>query len=219
MNDLVEREDVKAVLKDALTLSAHTARYAVRTHTEYIEAGEFLTRTLKVALEHLDTVRRSITRPLDEAKKNVMYLFADPEQKLRDAEQRVKAAMRAYRIVEDERRRKMQDAADERARRERERLQQRATNARSEEQRAELEAQAQTVVAPIIQLEPPKVAGISAREVWKFEVTDEKAVPRVYCSPDAKKIRAVVEALKGETDIAGVRVWKEEVIAAQSLSG
>lgn len=53
--------------------------------------------------------------------------------------------------------------------------------------------------------------GVSIREVWKFEVTDPDAVPRQFCSPDAKKIGAVAPG----TEIPGVRWFKEDSVAAR----
>lgn len=48
------------------------------------------------------------------------------------------------------------------------------------------------------------------RKVKKFEVLDENAVPRNLCSPDEKKIRAMVTAWI--TEIAWVKVWEEDAI-------
>ena len=85
------------------------------------------------------------------------------------------------------------------------------------EKAQELEHRAQTVVAPVIDRAPPKVPGISTREVWSFEITDASALPREYLMPDEQKIRRVVQALKENTAIAGVRVWPEKSIAAGSV--
>jgi hypothetical protein len=53
--------------------------------------------------------------------------------------------------------------------------------------------------------------GISIREVWKPEVTDESAVPREYCSPDLKKIGAATPG----TVIPGVRWFQEDSVASR----
>lgn len=42
---------------------------------------------------------------------------------------------------------------------------------------------------------------------WTFEITDETQVPREFCMPDPRKIRAQVEA--GIREIPGVRVFQE----------
>lgn len=43
---------------------------------------------------------------------------------------------------------------------------------------------------------------------WDFEITDPKAVPRDYCSPDSTKIRTAVTK-DGVREIAGVRIYQK----------
>ena len=73
----------------------------------------------------------------------------------------------------------------------------------------ELAQQAIQTVAPVA---PPQ--GVSVRHVWKFEVTDANQVPREFCSPDEKKIKAAFEL--GMTDIPGVKFFQEAVVSARS---
>lgn len=47
-----------------------------------------------------------------------------------------------------------------------------------------------------------------ARSRWEYEITDPAALPREYLIPADVKIAAVVRALKGETNIPGVRVFE-----------
>lgn len=42
----------------------------------------------------------------------------------------------------------------------------------------------------------PIVRGVTARTLWTFAVTDPDSVPRAYCSPDEKLIRAYMDAAK-----------------------
>jgi hypothetical protein len=57
--------------------------------------------------------------------------------------------------------------------------------------------------------EDPSHKGTSVRKIWKFEITSAPDVPRAYCCPDDKAIRAHVAA--GARDIPGVRIWEESV--------
>ena len=58
----------------------------------------------------------------------------------------------------------------------------------------------------------PKSATNRMVERWDFEVVDANAVPRELCSPDERKIRAVLAAKKAEgykadqIVIAGVKI-------------
>lgn len=78
-----------------------------------------------------------------------------------------------------------------------------------------LQAQAAQVVAPIVQRAPPKVAGLSFREVAQFEIVDKSKLPLEYLMPDESRIGKVVKALKMDAQIPGVRVW----MAKQPASG
>jgi hypothetical protein len=59
----------------------------------------------------------------------------------------------------------------------------------------------------------PKVDGFRSRTIWSFEVTNLDLVPDEYkyVVVDEKKIKAVVDRLKGATNIAGIRVTERRV--------
>lgn len=87
---------------------------------------------------------------------------------------------------------------------------------------ATLQAEAASVVAPIIQRAPPKIAGLSMRETWKFEITDASKINRAFLMPDEAKIRKQVGALKGDAGQIigeGVRIWPEKVPASAAGVG
>lgn len=71
------------------------------------------------------------------------------------------------------------------------------------------------MVAPVVLPRHETPAGISYRTAWKFEIVDPNAVPREYLTVDESKIGGVVRALKGETKIAGVRVYSEKTVAGR----
>jgi len=50
----------------------------------------------------------------------------------------------------------------------------------------------------------PKATGIGFTPEWGFRITDESLIPREYLMVDEKKIRAVVKAMKKQTNIPGV---------------
>ena len=87
---------------------------------------------------------------------------------------------------------------------------------RAAEKVEDLQLREAMVVAPVVDREAPKVAGIATREVWRFEVTDPALVPREYLVVDESKIGKVVRALKGDAVIAGVRVYSERQLASSA---
>jgi hypothetical protein len=199
---------------DAILAEAET--YKVATAQQFADAGDVLKR-IKSHQKKLDESESDITRPINAGLKAVRDLFRGPKERAARAESLVKRAMIAFSDEQERIRRVEQAKADELARKERERIEAQAKKAAESgktEKAEALEQRAATVVAPIIQREPPKVSGVNFRETWKFEVENEELVPREYLSVDEKKIRAVVNALKGGTQIPGVRVYSEKNLAA-----
>jgi hypothetical protein len=192
------------------------ASYKVTTEDDYRAAGGMLTH-IKGRLGELAELRLSITRPMDAAKKRVLDLFRTPEANYSAAERGIKLAMAAFTTRQEAARREEQRRLDEAARKRADALRSRAMLAESagkSGKAAELEAKANTVVAPVLPKATPKVAGVQVREVWKFAIEDEAKLPREYTMPDEQKIRRVVQALKSDARIAGVRVWSENTVAA-----
>lgn len=59
-------------------------------------------------------------------------------------------------------------------------------------------------------VEKTKVEGVSFVDKWSYEIIDEDNLPREFMMPDEKGIKRVVTAMKGKTNIPGVRVFKEQ---------
>ena len=61
-----------------------------------------------------------------------------------------------------------------------------------------------------------RVDGVSFRYEWDFEIVNPAAIPREYLMPDEKKIRGIVRALKGATNIPGVRAVSRKTAAVRA---
>jgi hypothetical protein len=57
----------------------------------------------------------------------------------------------------------------------------------------------------------PKVAGLSFRTEWRFEITDSAIVPPEFKVVDESLVRAAVKQQKEACKIPGIRVWSEQV--------
>jgi hypothetical protein len=68
---------------------------------------------------------------------------------------------------------------------------------------------------PVVE-EAPKVSGVTAKQDWDFEITNELAIPRKYLVPDVKKIRAVVKQLGAQHGIPGVTAKAKTNIAVSA---
>ena len=67
---------------------------------------------------------------------------------------------------------------------------------------------------PVVPISTPKVAGIATREVWKWEISSESAIPRQYLQVNETAINGVVRSLKGACQIPGIKVYSIKEVAA-----
>jgi len=92
------------------TLFTVCTAYKVANPADYEVAGLEL-RRVKDAQKRLDELRKSMTRPLDAAKKAIMDFFRAPEDKLAKAEAGIKRAMVTYQDEQERLRREEQRRA------------------------------------------------------------------------------------------------------------
>lgn len=98
-----------------------------------------------------------------------------------------------------------------------------ATEQRGAERAEALQAQAATVVAPVIQADIPKVAGLSNRDNWRAECVDLKSLVQAVADGKAplslvmandKVLGQQARSLKEHFVAPGVRVWNDKTKAA-----
>ena len=187
------------------TLFTVCTAYKVANPADYEVAGLEL-RRVKDAQKRLDELRKSMTRPLDAAKKAIMDFFRAPEDKLAKAEAGIKRAMVTYQDEQERLRREEQRRAEEAARRERERL---AEQAREAERKAREKAEAERKAA-----EEAAAAG-RAEEAAKLQAraaaTEAKAAEKVEAI-ETRAAAVVAPIIQREAPkVAGVatrEVWK-----------
>jgi len=222
--------EAKQVVDKTEIMAKEFNNYIVGNVTEYTCAGDDLKR-IKSKSKELDTLRKSITQPLDESKKKTMAIFKVPLDLLANAESIVKSSMIGFqqeqeriRREEEQRREEIQRKAAEKlrleAQKEAERIAKLKTPAakeRAEVKAAELVEQAEQVEAFDTAIAPVKVevTGISTRKLWKFKVVDTALLPREYMIADEKMIGAMVRGSQGKKKIAGVRIYSEDVISSR----
>lgn len=223
----LQQPDSAAMARSADAALSMVESFEVNDATTYELAGEELAAIKKRAAA-LDEQRKSITRPIDEAKANVMVLFKPPLELLTKAEGILKGKMLAWFQAEQRREQEARRAAEAAAQAERDRLAAEAT--KLEEQGRAGEAVVQRAVAemivaapPVVQSAAPKLAGVSVRETVDFEVDDLLAlVQHVAQHPeliallqaDSVKLRAYVRGLGTACNLPGVRVFTKAGMAA-----
>lgn len=61
--------------------------------------------------------------------------------------------------------------------------------------------------------------GVTTRSTWKYAVEDLSLIPREYLVLDEKKVKAVVKAMRADTNIPGIRVFEDASVAVSSKKG
>lgn len=214
--NLAADPEVAALVPERSKLAAFAKGLVIKTQEGYEKAADLL-KTIKGNLRTIEDARTRITGPMNEALREINKQAKEASALFLEDEKIIKRAMIAYSDEQDRLRAEEQRKANEAAERERKRQLEIADRARAkgQESKAELhEERAAAVVAPISQHVAPKVDGVSIPKVWDFEITDPAAIPREYMDISETRIRKVVQALKGGTNIPGVRVFERKRIAS-----
>lgn len=139
----------------------------------------------------------------------------------KQAEAQIKGKLGTYQMEVE--RRRQEEAARLRRQAEAQAEADRIAKAQDQMDKGDLKGCEQTLVAPLkyepprVEIpEAPKLAGISFREVWKFEITNVNEIPMEYMVPDEKAIARVVKALGSKANIPGVRIWPEKGVSGQA---
>ena len=201
--------------------------FKIVTQEQYTGAGEKL-RGIKALMQKVNATFDPIISKAYAAHKEAVQQKKNHEAPLIEAEGIYKRGLLSYQQEQERIRREEQARVDEIARKEREKLEARAAAAEAkgkQEKAEELRVQAATVPAPVVQIETPKVAGISTRETYKATVTDFKAllqgvidgkVPEGAVMANDAFLNAQARLQKTALNYPGVRVHTEQIMSSRS---
>ena len=157
---------------------AEARQFRVSTTEQYTAAGERL-KGIMALKKRVNETFDPIIKKAHEAHREAVAQKRNHETPLIEAENLYKQSMVTFQREQERQAREQQAKLDEAARKEREKLEAQAAKAEAKgktERAEELRTRAETVPAPVVQIETPKVAGISTRETWKATVTDFRAL-------------------------------------------
>lgn len=208
-------DDAEIHVKKALTdYAAEQKRIADEAQRRERERAEKEAKRLREEAEEAD--RKAAAKERD----RLAELQRKEDIRAEEEAARLADERAAAKTEEDRQRAEEQEAAAEtRRQKEQDRLHQERLDSEAEQRersaRAEtLETRAETVsTAPVAPA--PKVKGISTRKKWTYEVVDLAKVPREYLQLNTVAVGGVVRALKGETNIPGIRVTSEDIMSAR----
>ena len=190
---------------------------------QQMQEASTLLRSIKTRAKELEEKRFELTRPLDAAKANIMALFKPIADKLANGERLIKTGIinRERAIAEENRR--LQEIADKAAAEEAERKKAAIV---ADAEVALAEGKPELAVAYVNKAEevkpvPVNVAanrrptGISLKEEWVHEVTDQKLIPDQFKTIDEAALARYAKAMKERAEVPGVKFFKREVVAAR----
>lgn len=220
-NEIEVKKVSHDIAKDSCELAEKSLLYArsliIKNDNDYLIAAEDV-KSDKYLLKKIEDEEKKGTAPLYEVMKTIRSWFKPAKDNIEKSISIKSSAMMKYSQKKEELARienaRLQDLANKQA----EKLAEQARKALekgNEAKAQELMAQAQMkqVIVPTVQAEAPKIAGLTTRDNWTFEVIDINLVPRDYLCADDKKIGQVVRATKGSLNIPGVRIYKETKMA------
>lgn len=218
--------EARGVEEETRALLVSAEQLEITTQPQYVASAGLLKR-IKTKAQELDELRRSMTRPLDEAKSRIMALFRPATDQLAQAEAALKGAMLTFTREEERKRLILEAELREKAAKEAERLMARAQRARDkgqDDKAVALEDMADMVPVPIIASQAPLVSGVAARQTWRAEVTDLQAlakavgegqVPMTLLLPNMTVLNSLARSLKKELSIPGVKAVTGEILVAR----
>ena len=187
---------------------------------DYEKSAEFL-KVIKEKYKQLESIRKNITAPLDQAKKAVMDLFRKPTACLEDAEKIVKKAMIIFFNDQEKIRRDQELKLQKEAEKKRQEMLKKAEAAREKGKDIkadEYEEKANNTIAPTLAPRVEQVKGVAAKKIWKYRIIDINAIPREYMIPNDELIGQIVRASKGIIKIDGVETYSDNIISAQGIN-
>lgn len=209
--------ELAASSEQILTLASS---YTVTTAAQYeFAAGEL--KNIKASTKALEEMRKTATRPLDEAKAAIMDWFRPVGERYAQAEKMIKSAMLTYQQEEERKRAIAEAQAREEARKEQDRVNAEALAAADRALASGNKETADAIIAAVPDVKPApvpvavtKIKGISTRKVWKFRVVDKSKVPEEYKIVDETLLGKVARSSQGAISVPGVEFYSEDTLAA-----
>lgn len=190
--------------------------FIITDNDSYQATAEDL-KQIKNQMKAIEDYRKSITDPINEQVKKIKAFFDAPINKLKEAESVIKNAILSYQQEEEKKRIAEQNRLREEAEKKRLELAKKAEKLEAKgkiEKAEEVKQQAEVIIAPVLAKDVPKVSGIATMKVWKFRITDEKAIPREYLIPNEKMLGQIAKSTKGTLTVPGIEFYSEDTISA-----
>lgn len=194
-----------AVVKTQVTKAKSAAEVIViKTDEQMLEAAE-VRKKIKVVGKMIKEKKEAITKPINEALRNIRELFKPLEEGYEQAEGMIADKMLTYQRVVDEVRRKAEIEAQRKLEEAQKALDEgKITEKQVEKIEAKVEAKLEKAPEVITKSED-----FHTRTIKKFKIVDENLIPREYLDISETKIR---KAMMAGVVVAGVEYYEEKTL-------
>lgn len=205
MTDLVRMEEARAAARrheeENLRSWEVIEGYKITNAAEQEQARELLL-AVKEELDRQEEVRTSFVKPLNDVVRTINAYFKPALDHLKKSEVVLKEMIGRFVLQQREEQRKLLQAAAA------------AMETTTAVQVAAGRDPAKTLMQAAQDAAAPKLAGVTVREVYDWEVVDEALVPREYLTVDASAVGKAVRA--GTREIPGLRIFKTTSVIART---
>jgi hypothetical protein len=207
-------------------LLVHIPLAPLQTQDDYEYVGGLSTQ-ISARMKTIESERVEMKKPALELGRKIDALFNRPLEALKAGKSAVDKLLTGYRQAQAEKARLEQERVNAAIRKEEERLRKLAearavrAEAKGDVERAEeIRENVPSIPIPVVQAEPPKLAGVAFRTDWKAEVVGMMDLARAVAAgqvpidallPNDKYLGQTARALKSSMRWPGVRVWSVEV--------
>lgn len=215
---MVDREKVE---RRALAVvgEAQAQALVITTNEEYEAAGAFITG-LKALEKEIDTIFDPIRVKAHSAWKETVAQQQNAKAPLVKARAIVNPRLADWRN-EQERIRKIEEErlqreAEKRAEEERFARAEEAEKAGQKEEAGAILDEPDFVPPVILPKATPKLAGVSFKKNWKYQVLNEMLVPREFLTVDTVKLGQYARSFKAQAKVSGVRFYVEDGVVIKA---
>lgn len=223
----MQEEELRETVVNPVIYRSNTL--TVASPEQYKEASDFL-KELKTAQAQVTEFFADIKQKAHAAWKAITAKESALLDPLTQAEKLVNSKRVAFYDAEEKRReeerQRLQAKADEEARKERERLEKRAEKLKTPELKQQAIEQAESIVAPIVEIESTvKDKGTSVRKTWKAAIDDKAAFLKAaaadqnlaaFVTIDESKLNKIAAATQGQVSYPGIRFYQHTTLAART---
>lgn len=200
----VNTKEVEIVRTQASKAIALVGGLVVKDDASMLEAGE-VRKKIKLVAKMVKDKKESITKPINDALKQVRSLFAPIETSCEEAESIVSRKMLDYQAVVESEKQKAEAEALKKLQEAQKKLEEGKI---TEKQVEKIEQRIETTLEKVA--EPIKSSqDFHTREIQKFRIVNELDIPREYLVPDEVKIR---KAMMAGVLVKGVEYYKERLL-------